>query len=348
MDEMVVRLTSLGVARITGNDAVGFMQAHFCNDVQLTVPGRVQLSGYCSPKGRLLAVFHLAHVAEQGEETFVLVAPREVLKSMLDRLSMFAKMARPAGKQMFAQVTRTDVNLRDCSDELVILGVAGTSGIEAVAASLVAEQRLPVVGEATGDADLSLLAPANWHPDAELSNQTAHRILCIGSEARIAGIESAIAQSAETPAENTSEERWLQEDVRAGVPVIYQETQDQFVPQMANMHKLDGLSFTKGCYPGQEIVARMQYLGKLKRQTERFVFKGEAIASGTPVIDASGAEAGIVMVSASSEGIGEALVVVRIASSAETLATQREDGTKVELTAAPLPYVLDSADGPSA
>jgi hypothetical protein len=61
-------------------------------------------------------------------------------------------------------------------------------------------------------------------------------------------------------------EYWALLDIRAGIPSVHAETSDAFVPQMANMQLIDGVSFTKGCYTGQEVVARMQYLGKLKRR----------------------------------------------------------------------------------
>lgn len=59
---------------------------------------------------------------------------------------------------------------------------------------------------------------------------------------------------------------WALLDIRAGIPTVYPQTRDTFVPQMVNLHLLDGVSFKKGCYTGQEVVARMQYLGKLKRR----------------------------------------------------------------------------------
>lgn len=360
MDELVGRLPSLGVARISGNDAVSFMQAHFCNDVEQVVPGRVQLSGYCSPKGRLLAVFHLGHVVDESGEAFLLVAPRSVLKPMLDRLSMFAKMARPAGKEMFAQVTKTDIELRDCSDELEILGIAGSSTINTLSKNLDFEPEFPAIGGTLNREQLAVLAPPGWQAQQPLSASSANtkvaaatnskpeRLLCIGTPERIADIESTLTAADGSAATTIDEERWQLEDIRAGIPVVLPETLDQFVPQMANMHRLEGLSFTKGCYPGQEIVARMQYLGKLKRRTERFVFAGDALQPGTPVHDAAGAEAGVVMASAATDGAGEALIVVRIASSSASLVASGVGDASVQLSAASLPYSIDDIEESSA
>ena len=89
---------------------------------------------------------------------------------------------------------------------------------------------------------------------------------------------------------------WHLADVKAGIPAIYPDTSEEFVLQMANLNALDGVSFKKGCYPGQEIVARMQYLGKLKRrmflaqlETDTLPRPGdELVASGKQEADGSG------------------------------------------------------------
>jgi hypothetical protein len=85
-------------------------------------------------------------------------------------------------------------------------------------------------------------------------------------------------------------------EIRAGIPVIYPETSEEFVLQMANLGVLDAVSFKKGCYPGQEIVARMQYLGKLKRrmflaqfETDQLPRPGDALVlEGKSEVDGSG------------------------------------------------------------
>ena len=108
------------------------------------------------------------------------------------------------------------------------------------------------------------------------------------------------------------------------------------MPQMANMHVLDGISFTKGCYPGQEIVARMQYLGTLKRHAVRFRFAGKPVAPGTEIVAGEAAGAGIVMASAAvDDAQAEALAVVKISVENEPLVLA---GSGVALTRYELPY----------
>jgi folate-binding protein YgfZ len=91
---------------------------------------------------------------------------------------------------------------------------------------------------------------------------------------------------------NAAEEDWILREIRAGRPFISSATQDKFVPQMVNLEKLGGVDFQKGCYPGQEIVARAQYRGQVKRrmvQMQGAARPGEEFNGGT-VVDAAGGE----------------------------------------------------------
>ncbi|HUQ25637.1 MAG TPA: folate-binding protein [Burkholderiales bacterium] len=91
---------------------------------------------------------------------------------------------------------------------------------------------------------------------------------------------------------DASEEDWILREIRAGRPFISSATQDKFVPQMVNLEKLGGVDFQKGCYPGQEIVARAQYRGQVKRrmvQMQGAARPGEEFGGGT-VVDAAGGE----------------------------------------------------------
>jgi hypothetical protein len=94
----------------------------------------------------------------------------------------------------------------------------------------------------------------------------------------------------------SSEDAWALEEIRAGRPLITAATQDMFVPQMVNLEKIGGVDFQKGCYPGQEIVARAQYRGEVKRRMVRLpapagshLKPGEEFNGGT-VVDAAGGE----------------------------------------------------------
>jgi folate-binding protein YgfZ len=134
---------------------------------------------------------------------------------------------------------------------------------------------------------------------------------------------------------------WSLALIRAGILVVVPETQDQFVPQMANFELIGGVNFKKGCYPGQEIVARMQYRGGLKRRMVR-VASGVACEPGTSVYSSTFGEqsAGMVAnVAPSTEGGWEALVVAQLEAIAiDDLKLASPQGTPLEIL--PLPYAI--------
>jgi len=133
---------------------------------------------------------------------------------------------------------------------------------------------------------------------------------------------------------------WRLNTIYSGIPSLYESTIDKFVPQMVNMQQVGGLSFTHGCYPGQEIVARMQYLGKLKRQMFRYAFEGtEAPAPGTAIASTGDQEAGIVVDAvATDEGV-QLLAVMKLSSVDEPLSVSGQP-----LMQQALPYDLSPVD----
>jgi len=112
-------------------------------------------------------------------------------------------------------------------------------------------------------------------------------------EKRFLRLEAAASASAECKGD---EESWALQEIRAGRPLITAATQDQFVPQMVNLETLGGVDFQKGCYPGQEIVARAQYRGQVKRRMVRLPApQGERLRpgqefNGGTVVDSAGGE----------------------------------------------------------
>jgi folate-binding protein YgfZ len=139
---------------------------------------------------------------------------------------------------------------------------------------------------------------------------------------------------------------WTLMDIRAGVPAVYDETADAFVPQMTNLQLIGGVSFTKGCYTGQEVVARMQYLGTLKRRMYRVhIDSPQCPAPGMPLHSASsesGQGAGrIVAAAPAPQGGYEALAVIQISSAeAGDLHLVDADGPRLELLELPYAFPL--------
>lgn len=188
-------------------------------------------------------------------------------------------------KRLSMFVLRSKVVLSDATADMALHGLAGATA-SAAAGSLSVWH-----SEARGDAQVLRL------PDV----QGVARALWAGP-ALPAG-----------PALDASAWRWL--EVASGVPRITAATAEQFVPQMVNLELLEGVNFRKGCYPGQEVVARSQYRGTLKRRT--FLFEAEAdAAAGQEVFHAADPSqpAGMVVLGASCGGRHLALVEVKLAA----------------------------------
>jgi folate-binding protein YgfZ len=228
-------LSHYGLIAVHGEDAEEFMQGQFINDVRKVTPRHSQLSGMCNPKGRLLASFR---VFRHGD-SYYLCMPAEVVEDVIKRLRMFVLRAR--------------VTLEEASDTFVHLGL---SGEDAQAALRTFAGELPgEVGDVMAQDTQVVLRVPGIYPSYELFTTT---------DGAMTLWDKLNVRSAPVGAE-----AWRLLDIQAGIPVIYPETREAFVPQMINLQLVDGVSFKKGCYTGQEIVARMQYLGKLKRRMYR-------------------------------------------------------------------------------
>ncbi len=285
--------SDLAVVRFSGADVNTFLQAQTCNDHALLNPEKAQLNGYCSPKGRLLALPTVANDAS-AEEVFWLL-PKEVVDSVVKRLTMF--------------VLRSEVSIVVESD-WVVMGLT-------IPTKKLAAPHEPWFGQQDSPALSSWVTHAHsvikMHPAL---GQT--RTLVFGTMANIkSSLESCRAAA---PAKLrdivwASSASWILGDIEAGVPMIVAGTQDAFVPQMVNMEAVEGLSFTKGCYPGQEIVARMQYLGKLKRTMVRFSgAQAVAVNAGDKIRAGDDENAGEVVAAASTHDGIELLAVIKTAA----------------------------------
>jgi tRNA-modifying protein YgfZ len=238
---------------------------------------------------------------KRGPEEILLVCNRDLLAPTLKRLSMF--------------VLRAKARLTDASEEFALYGLAGTalqaSGIVPAA---------PWSRVAARDADVVLLYPADGQP-------------------RALWIAPAAAQPPAGEPMTTGD--WLWGEVRSGVATLSAPVVEAFVPQMLNFESVGGVNFKKGCYPGQEVVARSQFRGTLKRRA--FIAHApEALAPGQEVFQGSDAEqpAGVVVQAAAAPGGGfDAIVSLQLAAAERGgLAAGAVGGPQLELQ--PLPYLL--------
>lgn len=294
-----------GLIAVTGDDSETFLQGQLTNDVRRLAEGsRAQHSGMCSPKGRLLASFLLW----RNDGMIYLWLPAEMQAAIQKRLSMY--------------VLRSKVRLEDARPAWRLFGIAGQ-----MAADMLARLQLPVP-----ELPLAVRSAAG----VMVVRLQEDRFLLAIAPQRQDTLERELAEQATRIA--TEQWRWL--DITAGIPVVLPATQEEFVPQMVNFDLTGGVDFHKGCYTGQEIVARMQYLGRLKRRMYRVHAEVE-LQSAQPIFSADMADpTGMVVIAAPApEGGWDALVVAQIASAEhETLHVGSADGAV--LTLRELPYVV--------
>ncbi len=128
----------------------------------------------------------------------------------------------------------------------------------------------------------------------------------------------------------------------AGLPWITEATREEFVPQMVNFELIGGISFKKGCYPGQEIVARTHYLGKVKRRMYRAHSEAAAVKPGMQVYSAESDQACGMVVNAAASPLGghDLLVVLQTANSTGAAALHLDTPEGPLLVLQPLPYAV--------
>lgn len=300
---LLMPLTHLAIIEASGADATAFLHAQLSNDVQGLPPGHSLLAGYCNAKGRLYA---LPRLWRSGDD-WRLCLPADIAETVLKRLRMFVLRSKVA------------LTLRD---DLTLLGVAGEGAAECLrAAGLPAPDCIDAV-EAAGDANV-LRGPG----------MPARFQVCL-PDAAAPACWAALAAGAQ-PAPATA---WRLLDIDAGQPAVYAPTLEAFVPQMVNLELIGGVSFRKGCYPGQEIVARMHYLGKPSRRMYRWQ-AAAAPAPGTPLLDEAGREVGTV-VDAQRAADGARLLAV-VQRGKDSAALRLPGGEP--LAGLDLPYAVDAA-----
>ena len=235
-----VALSGLGVLAVRGPDARRFLNGQLSQDVTALDPRQVQRAGLHNPQGRVVALLQLVARADDPTGTEVLcVLPRTLLAETEGLLRRY--------------LLRAKATLQDVSADWRIEGLwNGTPGpVESLGA---AEQHDGVITwRHSPDGRCLRLSPAP-HPSS--------------------GPPDA-APSADAPADPprpalAAQAAWHLADLSSGLPQIHPATRGAFVAQMLNLDVLGGISFTKGCYTGQEVIARAHYRGRVKRRLQRF------------------------------------------------------------------------------
>ena len=304
-------LDQFGVIEAAGDDAASFLHGQLTNDVQHLDAASARLAGYCSPKGRLIA----SMLTWRAGQSIRLLVARTVCAAVQKRLSMF--------------VLRSKAKLVDITDSVAVIGFAGD-----------VRAALSSVFEALPDGvHVQVAGPSGSLVRVPDANGRA-RYLWIGPKAEVEACLPAL--EARLPRASSAVWDWL--DIRAGEPRITADVVEQFVPQMVNFDVLGGVNFRKGCYPGQEVVARSQYRGTIKRRTALAHIGSDSpeVRAGAELFHSAdpGQPCGmIVNVAAAPQGGLDALVEIKLASLDEgVVRVGTAEGP--ELAFEPLPYAL--------
>ncbi|HPP46079.1 MAG TPA: folate-binding protein [Accumulibacter sp.] len=247
---VLVPLTHLAVIEVAGDEAAIFLHNQFTSDIKHLPEDQAQYSAWCSAKGRMLASFLLFRLPSGLQ----LQLAADLLPTIVRRLQMY--------------ILRSQVRVSDRSAECCLLGVSGAQAASALAAAGLPRPDVPLSAAAFAGGVVIRL-------DAERYEVAVAVAAAPAVWEKLAPVARPVG---------TAVWEWL--DIRAGIPLISERTQEQFVPQMAHFERLGGVSFHKGCYPGQEVVARTQYLGKVKRhlyalQLASAAEAGEAVFSSS-------------------------------------------------------------------
>lgn len=271
-------LKSVGILSLEGIDAVPFIHRQLSNDIENLGVHQARLAAYCTPQGRVLALF----IVWKDNEKVMLALPKDILPAIQKRLRMY--------------VLRDKVMVSDLSDTYQVLGVYQET----------------VLGH------LGFPVDVLTKTYAKVENNTNTLIRWPNAFDNPRWLLFSRQQDAPVLPDTllANENAWLLTEIEAGMPRVNQAIQDKFLPQILNLEPLGGLSFTKGCYPGQEIVSRVKYRGSIKSGLFRGTLSIDGnddfvIPDGTALYNASGNESGTVILSAIDGKMLHCLAVAR-------------------------------------
>ena len=280
----LANLDHLACYEVAGEDATTFLQGQFSNDISNVSPTNAQLTSYCTPKGRMLATLHIC----QFNSNYLLILSADIAAEVIKRLQMF--------------VMRSQVEITP-ADKYSITGICHDPS-------------------ATIFQTVNLEIPKDEYQSTANDSAICIKIPGVQSRYMLIGnndIEDKISKHDNDTLQVFSHDYWKWLDILSGIPTINKSTQEAFVPQMANMELINGVSFSKGCYPGQEIVARLHYIGNANRRMFRVHCQdAESINDGDDIYTVGG-----------NQSIGKVLsVILHEDKSADALAVIRLEAVK--------------------
>ena len=310
-------LPEIGILAISGKDAAKLLQGQTTCDIMGLPPGQTTLGALCTNKGRAFAVFRVL----RAEDRIYLLLPTELLETVQQRLQKY--------------VLRDDVKIEDETWNWTVFGLFGDKSSDAL--KLLGMPLLTHENEAEGQGSFYTRFYAIRIPDP-----TSPRLLLLVDAAKSAGICRFLEGRGMVRCEPSC---WNLEDIRAGLPTVTTATVEEFVPQMLNLDLVGGISFTKGCYTGQEIIARAHYLGSLKRRMVRLTGSGEPVPQAGDNLQAQGQDGQstgrVVRAACDDDGGFEVLAVLNVGLVEDPKATFTT-ASGISLALAKLPYPLSA------
>ena len=308
-NDCICDLSQFSTVVIAGGDAKEFLQGQFTNDVNNINEENSQLSGFCNNKGRMIANYRLF----QHQTNYFISIRNDLVERSIDHLQKY--------------ILRAEVAIQDISEQLIHIGISGKNTETLLA---------PYIEKLDSTVD-SVSSNDNYIAIRIAGSTPRYEIFC--------SFENAVKlwQELGEKIRIVNSEYWNYLNIKNGLPFIDSTTSEKFVPQMANMELINGISFEKGCYTGQEIVARTHFLGKQKRRTYRISITsdtepkiGEQLATDTSTENQNTGT--LVTLYPVAENRYEALAVIQIKSAEEEKLKLKGSGAKVNLL--DLPYSL--------
>ena len=293
-------LSGFAMLAVGGNDRHVFLHGQFINDLNLIEEPAAQISAWCNPKGQLITNFLIINTGI----AYLLIFKEDLKDFVQKRLGMF--------------VMRSDVTINDISDSSPLLGLANCNGLASSNKSFPTD-----TGEVNAFDGLIVIC----HPDG------SDRYLITGSIEALKQNVSKFKNSLTMAGSHI----WNLLDILAGLPWVTSLTQEQYLPQMLNLDALKGLSYQKGCYPGQEVIARLHYRGEVKKrlsliQSEQPLSIGDQLSS-----EQSNSMVGTIINSATHpDGLCYALAVIVLDKLNDKLIIDNQEITILEL-----PYTIE-------
>lgn len=307
VSDIIAPLHHYGLLQIQGPDAATFLQGQTTCDVLGISEGTATYGGYCTPKGRLLSSFLLAR---SDEQTYLLRMRESIVEPSKQAFGKYI---------VFSKAEQTILN-----DQVIAIGLYG-------------EKAANLISQTLGAC-----------PDKALGfiNHDGHTVIQLDDAGQMFECWIAIDQLSKLwPALSegltvVGSDHWEYLTIQAGLGEVTEQTIESFIPQMLNYEFTGHINFQKGCYTGQEVVARLHYKGTAKRRLFRCRYQGEAVAPGTELLKEGSDQSigNIVNCIEHAAGHCECLAVITVSDIENNTAIVTKNGYQLEpLT---LPYAI--------